>query len=295
MASRVTISGKGRMVSQGRSRGRIRVLLLVLLSASGLALAARAQSSDPVVASVNGVEIRQSEVRKALSGAGIANPTPEAERSAINALIQQELLVQEAYKSELEKSAEVKAAVAEATRKILANAALQQQLGRRKLADEELRRRYERAIATLPRREYRLRHIVTETRSEAAVVLDRLQKGVNFSILARGSLDKATADRGGEVGWQSAQTLPTSALALVEKLQLGQIGGPILSGAGWEVIQLLELRPVKVPSFAEAKPQLQQQLQQETAQQLVQQLAAGAQIEAFLAPPPGEPVAATAH
>ncbi len=267
----------------------------MLFGVLGLALVARGQSDDPVVASVNGVEIRQSEVRKALSGAGIANPTPEAERGAINALIQQELLVQEAYKGELEKSAEVKAAVADATRKILANAALQQQLERRKLADEEVRRRYELAIATLPKREYRLRHIVTETRSEAAVVLDRLQKGLNFSILARGSLDKATADRGGEVGWQSVQTLPTSALALVEKLKPGQIGGPILSGNGWEILQLLESRPVKVPTFAEAKPQLRQQLQQEAAQQLVQHLAAGAQIEAFLAPPPGDPVAATAH
>ncbi len=282
-------------VSGGRAWWRICALLLVLLSAAGLALAARGESSDPTVASVNGVEIRQSEVRKALSAAGIANPTPEVERSAIHALIQQELLVQEAYKAELEKSAEVKAAVAEATRRILANAALQQELGRRKLTDEELQRRYEQAIATLPKREYRLRHIVTGTRSEAAVVLDRLRKGSNFSILARRSLDKATGDRGGEVGWQSAQGLPTSALALVEKLQRGQIGGPILSGAGWEVIQLLESRPVKVPTFAEAKPQLQQQLQQETAQQLVQQLAASARIEAFLMPAPGEPVAATGH
>ncbi|VVM07018.1 putative parvulin-type peptidyl-prolyl cis-trans isomerase [Methylacidimicrobium cyclopophantes] len=282
------------MTSSGiKKRFSVR-LLAFLMSGLGLALIARGESTDPVVASVNGVEIRQSEVRNALAGAGITNPNPEAERNAINALIQQELLVQEAYKRELEQSSEVKAAVAEATRKILANAALRQHLQRRKLTDEELRKRYDQAVASLPKREYRLRHVVTETRSEAAVLLDRLRSGVNFSILARRSLDKATADRGGEVGWQSAQTLPTSALALVEKLAPGQIGGPILSGNGWEVIQLLEVRPVKVPTFAEAKLQLQQQIEQESAQQLVQQLAASAQIEAFLAPPPGEPVAAAA-
>ncbi|MGD9897447.1 MAG: peptidyl-prolyl cis-trans isomerase [Candidatus Methylacidiphilaceae bacterium] len=258
----------------------------------GLAFVARGESNDPIVASVNGVEIRQSEVRRTLASAGIGSPTPEAERNAINALIQQELLVQEAYKGELEKSPEVKAEVVELTRKILANAAIKQYIQRKKLTDAELRTRYDQAMASLPKREYRLRHIVTETRSRAAVVLDRLRSGVNFSLLARDSLDKATADRGGEVGWQNAQTLPTSALALVEKLTPGQIGGPILSGNGWEVIQLLEVRRVKVPRFADAKLQLQQQAQQEAAQQLVQQLAASARIEAFLPPPPGEPVAA---
>ncbi|MDD4933272.1 MAG: peptidyl-prolyl cis-trans isomerase [Methylacidiphilaceae bacterium] len=269
--------------------------LLLLLGVLGFTFVARGESSDPVIATVNGVEIRQSEVRKVLAGAGMANPTSEAERNAINVLIQQELLVQEAYKGELEKSGEVKAEVAEATRKILATAALKQHLQRRKLTDEELRKRYDQAMASLPKREYRLRHIVTQTRSKAVLLLDRLRSGGNFSILARTSLDKATADRGGEVGWQSAQTLPTAALALVEKLAPGQIGGPILSGSGWEVLQLLEVRPLKAPTFAEAKGQLQQQLQQEAAQQLVQQLAAGARIEAFLAPPPGEPVAATAR
>lgn len=281
------------MTSSGiKKRFQVRVLV-ALMSGLGLALVARGEPIDPVVASVNGVEIRQSEVRKALAGAGVANPSPEAERNAINALIQQELLVQEAYKGELERSPEVKAEMAEATRKVLANAALRQHLQRRKLTDEELRRRYDQAITSLPRREYRLRHIVTQTRSQAAVLLERLQSGVNFSLLARRSLDKATADRGGEVGWQSTQTLPTSALALVEKLTPGQIGGPILSGSGWEVIQLLEARAVKAPTFAEAKSTLLQQAQQESAQQLVQQLAASAQIEAFLAPPPGEPVAST--
>ncbi|VVM06595.1 putative parvulin-type peptidyl-prolyl cis-trans isomerase [Methylacidimicrobium tartarophylax] len=278
-------------MSGTRMRLRIGVFLFMILCGSGSALAEGDQANDPVVASVNGVEIRQSEVRKTLAGAGMANPTPEAERSAINALIQQELLVQEAYKEELEKSGEVKAEVAEATRKILATTALKHHLQRRKLTDQELRQRYDQAIASLPRREYRLRHIVTGTRSKAAVVLDRLCQGGNFSVLARGSLDKATADRGGEVGWQNAQTLPTSALALVEKLKPGQIGGPILSGAGWEVVQLMEVRPVARPTFAEVKPQLRQQLQQETVQQLVQRLAASSQVEVFLAPPPGEPVA----
>ena len=102
------------MKSTGRNK-RLRVRWLALLmSGLGLALTARGEPTDPVIASVNGVEIRQSDLRKALAGAGIASPTSEAERNAINALIQQELLVQEAYKGELEKSAEVKAAGVEA-------------------------------------------------------------------------------------------------------------------------------------------------------------------------------------
>ncbi|VVM04664.1 hypothetical protein [Methylacidimicrobium tartarophylax] len=53
----------------------------------------------------------------------------------------------------------------------------------------------------------------------------------------------------------------------------------------------MEMRPVGRPTFAGAKPRLEQQLRQETAQQFVQRLAASSRVEVFLAPPPGEPVA----
>ncbi|WP_202213309.1 peptidylprolyl isomerase [Methylacidimicrobium sp. AP8] len=275
-----------------RIRSRACAWALFLAAGPGLLLAAEEPAADPVVASVNGVEIRRSEVEKALAGLGPGSGGPEAERNVLNALVQEELLVQEAYRQELEKSAEVKAAVAEATRKILVNAALKHHLERRKWTEEELRRRYAQAAALVPPREYRLRHIVVGTRREAAMLLDWLRQGANFSILARGSLEKATAERGGEIGWQNARTLSSSLLALVERLKPGQIGGPILSSGGWEVIQLLEARPAKVPTFEEAKASLEQQLQQESAQQLVQQLAAGARIEVFLPPVQAEPVAA---
>ena len=48
---------------------------------------------------------------------------------------------------------------------------------------------------------------------------------------------------------------------------------------GWHVIKLDDVRDLKVPSFEELKPQIQQRLQQQSIQEYVADLRSKAKIE----------------
>ncbi|WP_166792871.1 peptidylprolyl isomerase [Methylacidiphilum caldifontis] len=236
---------------------------------------------DQILALVNGVEIRKSYVLTELKKAGITKPDTQAIQNALVNLVQQEILYQEALKLELEKSKELFKAQEEFNRKALTELIVQKKIKGQPPSEGELRMRYAQLLKSLPKVEYKIRHIVLPTRRKALEILERLKKGENFSLLAMESLEKQTADRGGELGWQNSMSLVLSALSLIEKLKPGEVGGPILSSMGWEVIQLLAVRPLKVPSYEELKPQLMQQIEQENLKKYVQELIAASQVQIF--------------
>ncbi|KIE57727.1 hypothetical protein A946_11660 [Methylacidiphilum kamchatkense Kam1] len=238
-------------------------------------------TDDQLLAIVNGVEIRKSYVLNELKKVGILNPDSQAIQNALATIVQQELLYQEARRLELEKTYEVQKAQDELNRKVLTELVVQKKVHSRTPTESELKERYLQLLKTLPKVEYKIRHIVLPTRRKAFEIMERLRKGENFSLVACESLEKQTADRGGELGWQNSLTLVLSALSLVEKLKPGEVGGPILSSLGWEVIQLLAIRPFRVPSFEEVKPQLIQQIQQEDLKRYVQELVAAGNVQIF--------------
>ncbi|ACD84133.1 peptidylprolyl isomerase [Candidatus Methylacidiphilum infernorum] len=237
--------------------------------------------SDQLLAIVNGVEIRKSYVLAELKKAGIVKPDSQAIQNALASLVQQEILYQEAMKLEMEKSKELLRAQEEFNRKALTELVVQKKIRSQPPSEGELRLRYSQLLKSLPKEEYKIRHIVLPTRRKALEVMERLKKGENFSLLAMESLEKQTADRGGELGWQNKATLVLSAYSLIQKLKPGQVGGPILSSMGWELIELLAVRPLRVPSYEELKPQLIQQIEQENLKKYVQELIASSRVQIF--------------
>ncbi|QSR89631.1 peptidylprolyl isomerase [Methylacidiphilum caldifontis] len=249
--------------------------LAALFSQSGV------MEDDQVLALVNGVEIRKSYVLAELKKAGITKPDNQAIQNALVSLVQQEILYQEALKLDLEKSKELLKAQEEFNRKALTELVVQKKIKVKPPSEGELRMRYAQLLKNFPKVEYKLRHIVLPSRRKALEIMERLKKGENFSLLAMESIEKQTADRGGELGWQNSMSLVLSAYSLIEKLKPGEVGGPILSSMGWDVIQLLAVRPMKVPSYEELKPQLIQQIEQENLKKYVQELIAASQVQIF--------------
>ena len=93
------------------------------------------------------------------------------------------------------------------------------------------------------------RHILLRTESDAKDILTKLTNGEDFAALAKQySQDETTRDRGGDLGWFTADELLTPQLSETAfKLQAGQIAGPIATELGYHVIQVLETadRPVE--------------------------------------------------
>ena len=123
------------------------------------------------------------------------------------------------------------------------------------------------------------RHIMVGSEEEAQQVLTMLQEGADFVALARErSLDLATKDNGGDLGWFPrglvAPELENAAFAL----QPGQVSGIVYLGEGYHVIQVVE-REIASP----LSPEVQLDLQLATFEGWLAELRASAVIERFVA------------
>ncbi len=113
--------------------------------------------------------------------------------------------------------------------------------------------------------EVNARHILVKTRAEAEKIEGQLKAGKSFTELAmKDSIDKASATKGGELGFFSAkQMVPAFSKAAFALKRPGQISPIVQTQYGFHIIQLIARKPGKVMTFAQIKPQLQQILLQQ--------------------------------
>lgn len=103
-------------------------------------------------------------------------------------------------------------------------------------------------------REYRIAHIliavpegaspeqIAAARDEAQEVLQRLEQGADFERLAVAVSDGRQALEGGDLGWRSAEQLPTLFTTTVPQLEVGQVSELIRSPSGFHIVKLLEVK-----------------------------------------------------
>ena len=257
------------------------VLHLCALAIAGLAatLPAAAQSND-AFAKVNGIAIPQSRLDIMVKNAGLPDTT-ELRNRLKGELITGELLAQEAAKKGLDKTPEF-AVQAELQRQgILISIFLQQYVKTHPVSDDAMKKEYDRVKAQTGNKEYKARHILVEKEDEAKQIVAQLKKGGNFEkIAADKSKDTGSKGRGGDLDWSPANRyVPPFATAL-RKLKKGQITDPpVQTQFGWHVIRLDDERAAKLPTFEEAKPQIQQQMEQQVINKMIAELRAKAKIE----------------
>ena len=251
----------------------------MLLHRSNLLLASLLSLSFtlPVVAApaakVNDATIPDQEVDQILKSNPALAQNPQGRQFVINTLVNNELLYQKAKTQRLDNDAEVKTAIDAATRQILINAAIARYVRENPISDAAVCQRYNQLVQNMPKEEYRIRHIMVKTQDEANDLIRRLQRNKKaFATLAAQSLDTGTAGKGGELGWVAPNFLLPEIAAEVIKLKPGQIGGPIQTPQGWDVIEVMEQRTAKAPRFDEAKDQVRAQLQQEEIQKYLVEL-----------------------
>lgn len=242
--------------------------------------AAHAQSES---FKVNGVTIPASRVEflmKQMAAQGRPD-TPEVRNAVKEQLITGELLAQEARKKGLDKNQEVSTQIELTRQEVLANAYVQDYVKAHPVTDDALKKEYERIKSQLGTKEYRARHILVETEDEAKDVIAQIKKGGSFEKLAaEKSKDTGSKANGGDLDWSAPSRYVKPFADALVKLKKGQMtDAPVQTNFGWHVIQVQDERALKVPTFDEAKANLQRGMQQQTVQKAVADLRAKAKIE----------------
>jgi peptidyl-prolyl cis-trans isomerase C len=242
-----------------------------------------AKPAGESIAKVNGVSVPKARAdamiqQQAARGAQDNEQTRAAVREE---LVNRELVSQEATRAGLAKNPDVQTQMDMVRQEILINAYIRDYLRKNPVTDEEVEREYERAKSQTPDKEYRVRHILVETEDQAKDVIAQLKKGGKFEDLAaKNSKDPGTKDRGGDLDWTTPGNLDRGFSDAMVKLEKGKYtDAPVKTRFGYHVIQLDDVRPVRIPTLAEIKPRIQQQLVQAKIEEMVRGLRTKAKIE----------------
>lgn len=234
-------------------------------------------------AKVNGKEIPQSRIDAGIkSRISQGQPdTPELRNNVRDALINQEIIAQEALKRGLNKKPDVAAAIDINRQDILVNAYVQDYLERNPVTEDTLKKEYERVKVQLGGREYKARHILVENENEAKDIIAQIRKGANFEKLAaERSKDTGTKDRGGDLDWSVPGNFVKPFGDALARLKKGQMtDAPVQSNFGWHVIRLDDERAYQPPAYDAVKQNLQRGLQQQMVQKMLAELRSKAKVE----------------
>jgi peptidyl-prolyl cis-trans isomerase C len=278
------------MTSRPRPAHALRAgLALALAIAAAPALMAQtapaSPPNDPVVARVDGEEIRLSDL------AAAAGELPEELRAAPTQMIYPLLLDQmiagravtaAARRARLDQEPEVRARIRRAEEQELQQAWLTREITSR-IDDAALRARYQREVASRPaEEEVRARHILVPTESEARAALAEVRGGADFMAVAQRRSTGPGAREGGDLGFfRRGDMVPEFAEAAFA-LQAGQVSeNPVRSPFGWHVIKVEERRTAAPPPFEEVAQALRQQMMEAEVTAAVDRARAAARIERF--------------
>jgi peptidyl-prolyl cis-trans isomerase C len=277
-------------------RRRSIALALAAAVACLSAFAAVAQpANDPVLAKVNGVEIRESEL--ALAEADIGQSLPpgaaEARRDALlSYLIDVTILATAAEAQKMQDTPGFARKLGFVRNKVLMEVLLDQAT-KAAVSEEAMRKLYEESVSKLtPEEEVRARHILVDSEDKAKEVIAKLKAGGDFAALAKEYSKDPGAAEGGDLGYFTKDQMVAEFADAAFKLKKGDISDPVKTQFGWHVIKLEDRRQKPVPAFEQVKDQIEQFLVRKAQSDLVLKLREAAKVERTT--PPVQPPAPAA-
>jgi len=244
--------------------------------------AAKPAASGPL-ATVNGVQIPRNRLELVVrqQTARGAQDNEQMRAQVREALINNELLIQEANRSGIAKKAEVQQQIDLTRQEVIANAVVAEHLRVNPVTDAEVQKEYERAKSQTGDKEYKARHILVAAEDDAKSVLADLKKGAKFDEIAqKRSLDEGTRPKGGDLDWNVPSNFDKAFSDAMVKLEKGKMTEvPVRSRFGFHVIQLDDVRAINFPPIAQVRQQLQQRLIGQRVDGMVRELRAKAKIE----------------
>ncbi len=241
---------------------------------------------DVVVARVAGTDLFASDIDLAaqeqnLIDDGLSLPkTHERYRPLLEELIDQRLLALDAEATGLNAKREAKIRLAAARERILGNMRVERHLSDT-VNETSIRRMYDEQAKLVARGdEVRARHILVEDKADADALLAQIKEGADFiALAAEKSIDKGSADRGGELGYFTQDMLNGRFTKPIFSAAEGDFVGPVRSEFGWHIAEVLDRRAATQPSFETLRPKIANFMTFDAIQDLMTELRSGAEVE----------------
>jgi peptidyl-prolyl cis-trans isomerase C len=278
--------------------------LSVLALAAGLmapaafadAPAAAQPAADPVVATVNGMQIHLSDIQKAAQNAPQQlqqMPPNQLFPLLLNQEIDRAALLVAAHAENLQQQPAVAAAMTQAANVSLENAYVQQEVTGA-VTNAAVQAEYNKDYANKPGPEQvDARHILVKTKAEAEAIITQLNHGANFAALAEKDSIDPGAKNGGELGWFTKDEMVPAFANAAFALQPGQYTKtPVQSQFGWHVILVEGRRTAPPPALADVQDQIRQSLADNAIQATL--AAARSKVKITISNPDGTQAAPTA-
>ena len=208
--------------------------------------------------------------------------TVELRAAVRDELNTRELLLREAKKKNLDKNAELKQQMELASQIVLVRAYVSEWVRSNPIPEADLRKEYDSIKSTIGDREYKVAHILVDKEDDAKAIVEQLKKtpGDFAKIAKERSKDPGSKDNGGDLDWgPSARYVKPFADAVTSQQKGAISAAPVKTDFGYHIIRVDDVRPLKVPEFAEVKEQFRQRAQQQQIQRMVMDLRQKAKIE----------------
>ena len=253
-------------------------LAMVLLAG----LPVRADEANPVLAKVNGSEIRQSDVALAEEelGPSLAQMDPASKKENVLAfLIDMKIVAKAAEAKKIEDRDDFKARLAFTRNRLLMDNLLSVE-GKAATTDEAMKKVYEDASKQIAgEQEVHARHILVETEDEAKAIEEELKKGADFAELAKKKSKDPGASDGGDLGFFTKDQMVPEFSNVAFALEPGKISDPVKSQFGWHIIKVEEKRNRKAPDFEQVKAQIETYVTRKAQADYVAKLRETAKVE----------------
>ena len=243
-----------------------------------------ARADDKVLAKVNGVEIKESDVTLAEEelAPSLQQMDPAARKdNVLGFLIDLQIVAKAAEDKKIENTDDFKKRLAFTRKRLMMDSLLAAE-GKAANTEEAMKKVYEEASKQITGEvEVRARHILVEGEDEAKAIIEQLKGGADFATLAKEKSKDPGAAEGGDLGYFTKDQMVPEFADVAFKMYPGQLSNPVKTQFGWHVIKVEDKRTRQPPEFEKVKDQIEAYLARKAQSDFIAKLRQSAKVERF--------------
>jgi peptidyl-prolyl cis-trans isomerase C len=227
-------------------------------------------NDDKVYAVVNGDNITGKDLATIIRDPRVKFDDLKADqkKKVLDTLIEQKLLANRAYKTDIVKTKEYKSELEKFKRTLAFQIWLRDYGKEMKATDKEVKKYYDNNIYRLKTPlQLKASHILVKTEKEAQSIINELGKSKNlkadFTKLAKEKSIGPSGSNGGELGWFTKEKMVPEFSSAAEELKIGKLTQkPVKTNYGFHIIYLDDKKEAATLPYEKIKDKLKQELLQ---------------------------------